>query len=250
MLSGRRKLYILPVLIYWPVLIVLTSIPVPRMVRRMGVSDKTLHFLAYMILLFLLWFAVNPARKANWRKCTIWCVFFITVLFGAINEWLQSYVGRSADIMDFTANAAGAAAGLVLVSLVTSWPAWLILTAISIFLLENVTRVKLHTIAPHTDTVFHLLSYASFSVFWIFNINHLWRMKIAGFKWLITALALPVGFLITVNLYSALFGRGIVLSQLILSAVSIAAVVGIVFVTSLLRRKMCESPRSENNTLL
>ena len=74
---NRQKLCIIPVLLYWPVLAILTSIPIPQLVRRAGVSDKVLHFLAYLILFFLLWFAVSKGRKAKWGRPAIWWVFLM-----------------------------------------------------------------------------------------------------------------------------------------------------------------------------
>jgi len=234
---NRRKLCIIPVLLYWPLIALLTSIPIPQLVRRAGVSDKVLHFLAFLILFFLFWFAVSPGRKAKWNRPAVWWVFFIVVVYGAVNEWLQSYVGRSADVMDFAANFLGAVGGLILVTFLISWPAWLVLTGISIFLLKNITKVKLYDLIPQTDALFHLLAYAAFTFFWLCNLHYLWRLRAASFKWLISALVLPCSFLFAVEFYSVISGKGVVLRDIILSSAAIAVVVGAVFLSGLIREK-------------
>lgn len=113
-LSRRRKLTIISLLLYWSGVFILTYIPVPQLVYKAQVSDKSLHFLVYLVLVFLLWFAISPNKKVNWRKAAVWWVLFVVVWYGVVDEWLQSYVGRTCDIMDFFADLAGTLAGLIL----------------------------------------------------------------------------------------------------------------------------------------
>jgi len=47
-------------LIYWPGLFVLTHIPIPQLARQSGMSDKMMHALAYLALVFLWWFSISP----------------------------------------------------------------------------------------------------------------------------------------------------------------------------------------------
>ena len=244
---NRRKLCIIPVLLYWPVLALLTSIPIPQLVRRAGVSDKVLHFLAFLILFFLLWFAVSPAKKAKWGKPAVWWVFFIVVIYGAVNERLQLYVGRSADVRDFAANFLGAAGGLIFVTFISSWSAWLMLTGISIFLLKNITRVKLYDLIPQTDALFHLLAYAVFTLFWLCNLYHLWRLRAPSLKWLISAMVLPCSFLFAVEFYSVISGKGVVLRDIILSSAAIAVVVGATFLSGLIRQNVYQKASKNLN---
>ena len=53
-LSLRRKLTVIVLALYWPSLFILAHIPIPKVVREADVSDKSLHFLAYLLLTFLL----------------------------------------------------------------------------------------------------------------------------------------------------------------------------------------------------
>lgn len=91
--SLRQKLIIIVLLLYWPTIFVLTHIPIPQIVSEAQVSDKTLHLVVYLILVFLLWFAVSPDKKVNWSKAAIWWVLLITAGYGGIDEILQKYTG-------------------------------------------------------------------------------------------------------------------------------------------------------------
>jgi len=122
----RQKVLTVLLLLYWPGLFVLAHVPIPRLVYRAQVSDKTLHFLAHLLLVFLLWFAVRPDRKVSWRDAALWWVLFVAVWYGAFDELLQGgSVGRSCDFRDFLANLAGASSGLIVFSLFAFWPALL-----------------------------------------------------------------------------------------------------------------------------
>ena len=66
-LSRRRKWTIVLLGVYWPALFISSHIPIPEMVEQAGVSDKTLHFLAYLILAFLLWVSLSREGKLRWR---------------------------------------------------------------------------------------------------------------------------------------------------------------------------------------
>lgn len=236
-LSLRRKLTIIPLLLYWPAIFILSHIPIPRLVRRAGVSDKTLHFLVFLILSFLLWFAVSPDRKVNWRRAAVWWVFFIMAGYGAVDEWLQGYVGRNADIMDFSFDIAGLLTGLILFSFFTFWPAFLVVTGIAIFLLTNLTRVNPADLLPITNTLFHLSAYAIFTILWI-QYTHQLLMKTPRLKGLIVILALPTGLLLVVKLFSVLFGRYFNVRDVIISALAIAAATIMYYTTLLFRYKI------------
>lgn len=121
-LSYQRKIALFSLLFYWPALFVFAHIPMPLLVRNAGVSDKGLHFLAYLILFFLLWFAFSGDTKVNWRRGTVWWVLLIVVMYAIFDEWLQIYVaGRSCDVKDFLADMAGALAGLIFISMLNSF---------------------------------------------------------------------------------------------------------------------------------
>ncbi len=234
--SRRQKLIIISLLIYWPVIFVLAHIPIPQLVRKAGVSDKSLHLIAYLLLVFLLWFAISPDRKVNWRKAAAWWVLLVTVWYGVIDELLQGVVvGRSCDIMDFFADLAGVLTGLILFTFFTFWPVFLVVTGITIFALTNLTRVNLADLLPVTYVAFHLFAYGFFAVLWIQNILLFLSLKAPKLKWLIVASALPIGFLVAVKLFSVISDRDFRLQDVIIAAVGIAAVVVTIYLFGLFR---------------
>jgi len=235
-LQHRQKLTIIFLLFYWPTLFILAHIPIPLFVRRAGVSDKSLHFLAYLILVFLLWFAISPDRKVNWRRATVWWILLVMVWYGAFDEWLQARMGRSGDVADFLADLAGTLTGLILFSFFTFWPVLLVVTGITIFLLTNLARVNPADLLPITSTAFHLFAYGIFTILWIRHIHHFLSIKAPQPKWLIVTFALPTGLLLAVKTYSVISGRYFGIGDVVLSAIGIAAVVVTIFLMAVFRR--------------
>lgn len=95
--------------LYWLGIFVATHLP-PGTTRPVHVSDKIQHLGAYLGLTILL--EVALARKL--RAPHAWVTILIVLSYGAIDEALQPLVGRTADIMDWVADAAGAAIGVCL----------------------------------------------------------------------------------------------------------------------------------------
>lgn len=224
-LSRRHKLTVLSLLVYWPVIFTLTHIPIPQVVRQVQVSDKSLHFLAYLILTFLLWFTIGPDKRVSWRKTAAWWVLFVVVWYGVTDEVLQSYVGRSCDVMDFLADLTGTLAGLILFSFFTFWPVLLVVTGTLIFTLTNYIHANLADLVPITNAMFHLFGYGFFTMLWIQNIHLFLPMKAPKPKWIITASVLPIGFLLIVKVFSVIFGKVFVAKEVIIALAGIMTVV-------------------------
>jgi VanZ family protein len=240
--SRRQKLTIISLLIYWPIIFILAHIPIPHLVRKAGVSDKTIHFIAYLALVFLLWFTISPDRKVNWRRASAWWVLFVTVCYGVIDELLQAVVvGRSCDAMDFFADLAGVLTGLVLFTFFTFWPAFLVVTGITIFAMTNLSRVNLADLLPVTYMLFLLFSHGFFSMLWIQNIHLFLTFKAPKLKWLMVASALPTGFLGSVKLFSIVADRDFRQRDVIIAAVGIAAVVITTYLIGLFRARRIQA---------
>lgn len=225
-LSRQQKIAACVLVLYWPALFVLAHIPIPHVIQQAAVSDKSLHFLAYLVLTFLVWSVVGGYRKVKWRRAAPWLVLSVIALYGIFDEWLQSYVaGRSTDIRDYLADLSGVLTSLILCSFFPLWPAGLLVTAIFIFGVNIVTQANLADLLPVTDAVFHLVAYAILTAVWI---QCMYLFPVVGTskaRWLILALAGPAGFLITVTLFSAIAGKDFALSDMIISLGVIAAVV-------------------------
>ena len=245
-LSRQQKLVVILLLIYWPSLFVLAHIPIPRLVREAGVSDKGLHFLAYMVLIFLFWSAINPHKKVNWRKPAVWWVLLVIGGYGLIDELLQKCVaGRTCDANDLIANLAGMLTGLALLSVFDFRTTSIVVTGGSIFVLTNLTRVNPADLLPITDTVFHLSAYAFFTLLWIWYISAWPLPRVAGLisprpraGGLATAIAAPVGLVLAAKLGSIALGRNFGMRNVIVSTAAIAVVVGTMFLARLYKNQI------------
>ncbi|MFA5250991.1 MAG: VanZ family protein [Phycisphaerae bacterium] len=240
-LFHRPKLTIISLLLYWPGIFILAHIPIPQLVYKAGVSDKSLHFLVYLILVFLLWFAISPHERVNWRRPAVWWVLFVVVWYGVADEVLQKYVGRSCDVMDFIADLAGALAGLILFSFFTFWPVLLIVTGTTIFTLTNFTRANLADLVPVANAMFNLFGYGFFTMLWIHNIYLFLPMKAPKLKWIITALALPLCFLFAARLFSVILGKDYGVKDVIVAVAGVTTVVAATYLIALCRKGVSQA---------
>lgn len=245
-LSHQQKITAVLLAIYWPALFISAHIPVPRVVLESDVSDKGLHFLAYLVLVFLLWFTVSNGKKVNWRRASPWCVFLTMVAYGVVDEWLQSYVaGRSCNAWDFLADLTGTLTGLGLFSVLAFWPAGLVVTAIIICGSTNVSQANLADTLPATSAAFILSAYAVLTAFWVqcFRLFMQGRnLRLNKIKWLSAALAAPLALVLAVKLFSVIIGKDFPVRDMILSTGAIVAVVVTTALAGLLRK--AEEPKT------
>ena len=218
---------------YFITLFVSTHIPIPQVVYRANVSDKWLHFLAYMNLFFLLWFSFFPDKKANWRKLAVWLIFLGAIICGGVDELSQPYTGRTCDFWDFTADAKGVSAGLIIVTFLTFRPSLLAVWAVSIFGVATLIKADLSKVAPILDTVYHVLAYAGFTLIWTQLIN-LYLSPKTIINRLLTMISVPLGLMLFVKASSMLLGRYFTTAEMLLSG---GAVIAAATATCLFARK-------------
>lgn len=96
---------------YWTLLFISTHIPVNALMRRIHVSDKILHAVAFSILAFLIAWAIPTNKKRLSQNVVI--AAFVGVVYGGMDELLQIPVGRTADWNDFAADCVGILLGLI-----------------------------------------------------------------------------------------------------------------------------------------
>ena len=90
---------------YWVALFTLTHLPrVPVIGPPM--RDKVAHLLAYGVLAGVLYLTVWASGSR--AKRAAYSVVAVTVLYGAMDELTQPLVGRSCELYDWVADAAGA----------------------------------------------------------------------------------------------------------------------------------------------
>ena len=245
-LSHRQMLTIISLLFYWPAIFILTHIPISQIVlKNIQLSDKVLHYLGYLILVFLLWLAISPDRKVNWKRAAVWWVLFVVVWYGAFDEWLQSYVGRDPDVTDFLANLAGTLTGLILLSILSFWPASLVVAGVAIFILINFSKTNLANPMPAVNATFHLFAYGIFTMLWIQCMYQASHPPLRGKAranlsprrrgWLIEASALPIGLLLAVEVFSAALGNAFRIQEVIISVMAIVAVIATIATLRILR---------------
>jgi len=113
--DNRGKLLVLPLFIYWFALLIGTSLPSDVSVEIFELSDKLKHFLAYLILAFLL--GLNLHFQGKWEfasKNYIFITLLITVLYGAADEIHQIWIpNRSAEFYDWFADLLGSLLGII-----------------------------------------------------------------------------------------------------------------------------------------
>ncbi len=225
-LLRRHRYFITGLLIYWLALFAGTHVrTLPDWLVPITMSDKALHYLAYLVLVFFWWVAVSPYNKVNWKKPKVWLTLAVMVWYGTIDEWLQAYVGRQPDVYDFIANLAGAISGLVMLSIFTFWQVLLIVSAIMIFAITNLTNSNM--IGPNnlTHNTFYFLAYAGYTLIWIHYLHRHMLIEKTIFLKIFTAALLPTCLLVGVNLCTILFGKQVWLTDLIGAFISIAIVV-------------------------
>lgn len=112
--------YWLPVVIYCGLIFVQSSHPMPETIPHWPLKDKLLHFVAYAVLGALCFRALKQGPWEHRRRwIMLWSVLFAG-LYGASDEWHQSYVpSRSAELGDLVADFCGAVCGVWLYDWVT-----------------------------------------------------------------------------------------------------------------------------------
>ncbi|MHC5082750.1 MAG: VanZ family protein [Planctomycetota bacterium] len=198
-LHRRHKSVLIALGIYWPVIFILTHVPVQDIARKSGMSDKVMHALAYFVLTFFVWFAVSPYRKVQWNKLKVWIVLAIVAAYGAVDEILQGFVGRSSDMIDFIADVFGLILALGILSIFNFWSAMLTFSAIFVFVVSNMSNLLMLYPQYHLATVFHYTAYTAFALIWIQHTERYTDQQIGTASWLFYALMTPTALLVAIK---------------------------------------------------
>jgi len=233
MLLLRRHKWVLAGLIfYWPLIFIATHIPkVPEWVSETQMSDKTLHFLSYLGLISLVWFTISPYEKVNWRRSKVWIILAVMVWYGAVDEWLQGFVGRQPEVMDFYADLGAVTLGLLVMTMFSFWGAVLALSSILIFVITNVTRGNIAFSNYTLNSAFYFLSYTFFTLVWIQYAERSLRMRADGFKWFGICTSIPLLVLACMKASSLGFGKTIWMTDIVTAGSAIGAAVSVSYIT-------------------
>lgn len=107
--SHKKYLIHLPLLIYWIILFILTSLPSGIAISIADVSDKVNHFGGYGLLSVLLY--LNLYFQDKFERLNKYPALFtvlIASVYGLLDEVHQMFVpGRSAEFLDWVADFSG-----------------------------------------------------------------------------------------------------------------------------------------------
>jgi VanZ family protein len=112
------RLWQLALACYWVALFVGTHMPIERLALSRGTADKFAHVAAFGGLAMLVAITWRLAA-GHFHLPQLFSVWAIVVLYGAIEETTQPMVGRTASLIDWSADAIGATLGSMLFWL---WP--------------------------------------------------------------------------------------------------------------------------------
>lgn len=105
----------LPLCVYWILLFILTTIPPDKIPQVFSYQDKIEHFIAYLILSFLLMLSLHFQKKNEMvsRKSFLFTIIFL-IAYATIDEVHQIYIpGRYCDITDWLADVTGGIIGII-----------------------------------------------------------------------------------------------------------------------------------------
>lgn len=112
---NRIKVLLIPLILYWIILFIGTSLPSDNMSNILEISDKLKHFTAYFILAFLV--NLNLYFQERWKNLA-YSTFFYTLIicafYGLFDELHQILVpNRSAEFLDWVADVSGSLVGVI-----------------------------------------------------------------------------------------------------------------------------------------
>jgi hypothetical protein len=217
MKTGRKQKFFTAILIfYWLGIFIATHIPVPAWTRQMGVSDKTMHFVAYMVLASLLWFSTSFEKKADWKKLRPWLLSTILLLYSLLDELSQHFMKRSTDPRDFAANALGLAVAMATVTFLPAFHAAMILVTVCPLFWPALVKSQFIPQNSMFEVGVYLAGFACITIIWIKYLSSTIGLNFGHLKHLPVFFAPPAGTAVILILYAKLtnkpFGTTAILS--------------------------------------
>ncbi len=193
---------------YWVTIFILAHIPIPDVVYRAQVSDKSIHMLAYLILTFLLWVSVGTTERVNWGTARVWWIIAAVVCYATADELLQQWAGRNCDVADFSANVGGMFGALGLLTFLSLRSALLVMVSTVVFVLANVARADLSRLLPVASVVFYAAEYVVLTAVWARYLAGLVTGSLSV-KRLLAMVSFPAAMIAAVEVFSVVIGRGL-----------------------------------------
>jgi len=112
--KNKVKILLIPLILYWIILFIGTSLPANSISNVFEISDKIKHFAAYLILAFLL--SLNLHFQGKWNKIAanyLILTFIICTTYGVLDELHQIFIpNRFAEFYDWLADLLGSIIGV------------------------------------------------------------------------------------------------------------------------------------------
>lgn len=223
-LTKEKKIFTAILIFYWLCLLIATHIPVPMWVRKMGVSDKTMHFAAYMVLTILLWLASSFDLKANWRKLRPWLIWTIALLYAVVDEIMQHFiVGRSMDLLDMISDMLGVAAGMLTVTFISGYHSAMILVIVSPIFLPAIVRSRLIKESSILEGLIYLAGFVSITAAWAIYLTLISKLDLRKIKTIPLFFICPAVSVVIVKFYAMFTNKPFEIENIFIAFVSIIA---------------------------
>ena len=116
--ENRKKVLLIPLIIYWIIILIGTTIPADSFVDTFEISDKIKHFVAYFGLAILL--GLNLHFQEKWKSLSFYYIIATLVIcmtYGVLDELHQMFIpNRMAEFLDWVADSLGTITGLFVAS--------------------------------------------------------------------------------------------------------------------------------------
>lgn len=234
-MKKEQKFFTLITLFYWVAIFIATHIPVPKWVGQMGVSDKTMHFFAYMVLAILLRLGTNFKRRLNWKKSGPWILLMIIIFYGAADEITQQYFNRSTDFADFSADLLGLAIALIISSILSSYHLAMILVIICPIFAPAIVRSNLIAQGSMLEIISYIAGFAFVTACWVKYLSFEFDLNLQKTSHLPMFFLPPAATALIVKIYALSTGKPFNSSAVLFSFTSI--IVTIIFWRILSKKK-------------
>ena len=168
----------------------------------MGMSDKTMHFIAFFALAIMLWLTVSFEKKANWLELKTWLISLLTVIYAIIDEYLQSLMNRSADVYDIAADVAGVLTALIVMTFITGVNGLMVLVNLSVFIPPYIINSGLIKSSSILESVVYFLGFAILTASWIAYLKTVAFLKLDWWEWVFSAGCFAAFILTAVNFFA------------------------------------------------
>jgi len=220
-MTREKKFFIAVLIFYWLGIFIATHIPIPGWTGKMGVSDKTMHFVAYMTLALLLWLGTSFEQKADWKKLRAWLLSAIVLLYGVADELLQHFTKRSVDIRDFAANVLGIAVAMAIVTVLPARHAAMILVTICPLFLPAIVKSQLITGGSILEVAAYIAGFAGVTAIWIKYLSSVVGLDFRKNNFLPVFFAPPAGTVIIIKLYASITDKPFGIMEIVTAFVSV-----------------------------